>query len=371
MKLLDLSISNFRNIKEIHMEPTPGVNLFWGANAQGKTNLLEAIYYLVTGRSFRTRLDREAIPWNLPPDQVTTIKATVKTEETEYQIVVAMTPSQKKISCNGKTLSSLGLLWGKMNAILFTPADLDIVQGPPGMRRRFLDMEGSQMDHSYLFHLQRFYQVLRQRNAVLKSDIDEENLGESLDIWDEQMATHAAEIFCFRRAFLKHLATETAKIYNNIAASKEQIDLLYDNFIGTHDPTITKPVILSLYSKNLRRSRAEDLYRGATSLGPHRDDFSILINAQDARTFASQGQQRSAIIALRLAEISLMKQYTGNAPLLLLDDIVSELDEDRRRHFLSLLEPFYQTFITGTDADTLRGALPVEKSFHIQGGNII
>jgi len=371
MKLLQLTVTNFRNFKEIHFEPAGGVNLFWGANAQGKTNLLEAVYYLVTGRSFRTHLDREVLPWNCAEDTVATIRGTVETPESEYQIVVAVNRNRKQVSCNGKALSSLGLLWGKMNAVLFTPYDLDIVQGPPATRRRFMDMEGSQIDQSYLYQLQKYNQILRQRNALLKSDVEEEALSESLEVWDEQIASPAAEIFCFRRNFLAHLSAASQKIYNNLAGSGEYLDLSYDNFLGKDDPLMTKDIVEAFYRKDLKRSRSEDLYKGSTSCGPHRDDFRILVNGQDARSFASQGQQRSIAIALRLAEIGLMQEYTGHTPLLLLDDLVSELDEGRRDHFLSLLDPRYQTFITGTDADTLRGSLPVEKTFHIHEGSIV
>ncbi len=371
MKLLELSVHSFRNIEHLKIKPAQGVNLFWGGNAQGKTNLLESIYYLVTGRSFRTRQDRDVLPWNAPSETVATVHGKIQTHQSQYQIVVAIAHNQKQITSNGKTLASLGLLWGKMNAVLFTPSDLDVVQGPPTIRRRFLDMEGCQINHSYLYHLQRYAQVLRQRNALLKSNIDEQDLVNSLDTWDEQLAVSAAEIFCFRRDFIKRLARAAQKLYSGIADSNETLDLAYDNFIGTDDTGLNAAAAEELYRIALRRSRGEDLYRGLTTCGPHRDDFHILIGGQDARTFASQGQQRSAIIALRLAEIQLMQEYTGRTPLLLLDDIVSELDEHRRHHFLSLLKPRLQTFITGTDADTLRGSLPVEKTFHIHAGNIV
>jgi len=371
MKLLSLSVRDFRNIRKLECEPASGVNLFWGANAQGKTNLLEAVYYLVTGRSFRTRLDREVLPWESGPDVYSTIRGSVQTPQSTYEIVVAVGKSQKRVTCNGKTLFSLGLLWGKMNAVLFTPDDLDIVQGPPGNRRRFLDMEGSQMNPSYLYHLQRYNQILRQRNALLKSCIDEERLGDSLGVWDEQILEPAVEIHIFRDRFLRQISGIAGEIYSGIAESSEHLSLSYQNFLDTEDPDLNRPVREELYRKILRQSRAEDLYRGTTTNGPHRDDFRVDINGKDARTFASQGQQRSSIIALRMAEIELMREYTGHTPLLLLDDLASELDEERRRHFLSLLDPGLQTFITGTDADTLRGALPVQKTFHIRSGSIV
>ena len=371
MHLVHLTISDFRNIARVEFEPASGVNLFWGANAQGKTNLLEAIYYLITGRSFRTRQDREVLPWDCPSETVSIIRGAVQRPESLYQILVAISKNQKNVTCNGKTLTSLGLLWGKMNAVLFTPQDLDIVQGPPNVRRRFLDMEGCQMDHNYLYHLQRYALILRQRNALLKSSMEDSELAESLEVWDEQIASPASEIFCFRREFLKKLSFASSNIYNGIADSSEVLTLEYDNFLGRSETTLNREVAEALCMDLMRRSRAEDIYRGTTTCGPHRDDFRIIIDGQDARAFASQGQQRSAIIALRLAEIALMKQYTGLSPILLLDDIVSELDEKRRRHFLKLLDPSLQTFITGTDSDALQDVLPVEKSFQIVGGRIL
>jgi DNA replication and repair protein RecF len=371
MKLLELNVRDFRNIQNLLIEPAPGVNLFWGENAQGKTNLLEAIYYLVTGRSFRSRQDKEVLPWNCEPDMVSAVRGSVQTEHSKYSIVVAVAKNQKKVSCNGKTLASLGLLWGKINAVLFTPDDLEIVKGPPGNRRRFMDMEGCQINLSYLHHLQRYAQILRQRNALLKSNMNELDLTDSLEIWDQQMITHAVEIFLFRSNFLETLSNAAGEIYSGIADLSEKLDLKYDNFLHRSDPGVGKAVLEAEYKKLLHKSRSEDIYRGSTSCGPHRDDFSIIIGGQDARTFASQGQQRSAIIALHLAEIDIIEKNTGNSPLLLLDDIVSELDEKRKSHFLSLLKPHHQTFITGTDAETLSGSLPVEKSFHIKNGNIV
>ncbi|MBN1901168.1 DNA replication/repair protein RecF [Candidatus Sumerlaeota bacterium] len=372
MRLLEVSLENFRNIKSMYIEPAPGVNLFWGENAQGKTNLLEAIYYLVTGRSFRTRYDREALPWDAPADTTSIIRGRVQNPETQYNIIVAIDQNRKEVSCNEKALSSLGLLWGKMNAVLFTPGDLEIIQGTPSARRRFLDMEGSQMNTRYLHHLQSFNQILKQRNALLKSDIEEENLAENLEVWDEQISEHAAEIYYFRKMFLERLTRVSQEIFNNLGDTGESLDLVYDNFLGQkNNGVIDKLTIAAIYKKDLKRLHSEDLYRGSTTCGPHRDDFIIRINGREARTYASQGQTRSLAIALRLAEIRLMEEYTGHAPLLLLDDIVSELDEARRRHFLSLLKPGYQTFITGTDADTVAGSLPVEKSFHIKGGEIV
>jgi len=371
MHLIHLSIRDFRNIAHAELASAKGVNLFWGANAQGKTNLLEAIYYLITGRSFRTRQDRETLPWDSPSDTVAIIRGLVKRPESQYEIVVAMNRTQKNVSCNGKTLFSLGLLWGKMNAVLFTPGDLEIVQGSPGARRRFLDMEGCQMDHNYLYHLQRYAQILRQRNALLKSSMDDTDMAESLEVWDEEMASPAAEIYLFRRKFIKELAAAAGQIYNGIADSSESLDLGYESFLGKNETSANREVVEALFKEIMRRSRSEDMYRGNTNAGPHRDDFRITIGGQDARIYGSQGQQRSAMIALRLAEINLMKAYTGLTPILLLDDIVSELDEKRRLHFLSLLDPNLQTFITGTDADTLRGALPVEKTFQICNGRIL
>ncbi len=371
MELLFLKIINFRNIPDLEIEPAGGVNLLWGENGQGKTNILEAIYYLVTGRSFRARQDREVLPWDLPSDGVTILEGRVQTEETRHQITVGISRNQKRVSCNGKTLASLGLLWGKMNAVLFTPNDLDIIQGPPGERRRFLDMEGSQISPGYLYHLQRYAQILRQRNALLKSAATERELLESLAAWDEAMILSAAEIFCFRRGFLTHLAREASRVYHGLTDDGETLELTYDNFLSSDDAQQTQPVIEELYRRALAQSRAEDLYRGMTGCGPHRDDFSVLIQGKDSRSYASQGQQRSAVIALRLGEIALMRELTGRAPLLLLDDIVSELDEGRRRRLLGLLDPARQTFITGTDADLLAGALPVEKSLRIHQGGVM
>jgi DNA replication and repair protein RecF len=369
MHLSTVQITNFRNIEGLQLSLDSGVNLFWGDNAQGKTNILEAIYYLATGRSFRTRIDRECLPWNCAEDTVAIIKGTVHRSEGTHNVTVAISPTDKAVLLDGKHINRLGLLWGRMNAILFTPDDLQIVKGPPALRRRFLDMEISQISSSYLANLQRFYQILKRRNLLLKSEPTHEQITTMLETLDHQLAESAAEIFRLRQVVIQHLSSHAARYYSLLSEGHEQLMLSYQNFLE-HPGELSPEETMLAYSRRLRETREDDLYRAQTTIGPHRDDLQVLINNNDARTYGSQGQQRSAAISIRLAEIHLMQNFTGQTPVLLLDDITSELDEVRTTHLLSSLISNLQTILTATDPEVVTVYFPSLNAFHVENGGV-
>lgn len=369
MHLSNVQISNFRNIQALHLSLAPGMNLFWGDNAQGKTNILEAVCYLATGRSFRTRIDRECLPWNCTDDTVAIIKGTIHRPEGEHNITVAISPTDKAVLVDEKHINRLGLLWGRMNAVLFTPDDLQIVKGPPALRRRFLDMEISQISSTYLTHLQRLHQILKRRNLLLRAEVDAGQINTMLDSLDQQLVESAAEIFRLRYQVIQQLSAYASRYYSLLSQEHEHLKLLYQNFLETSSE-LSLAQATDAYSQRLHERREDDFYRAQTTVGPHRDDLQILINNGDARIYASQGQQRSAIIALRLAEIHLMQDFTGQTPLLLLDDITSELDEHRKIHLLSSLTQNLQTIITATDPQIITDRFPMDRTFHIENGRL-
>ncbi len=369
MYLSALQIKNFRNIQSLKLSLAPGTNLFWGDNAQGKTNVLEAIYYLATGRSFRTRIDRECLPWNCADDTVAIIKGTIHRSEGEHNVTVAISPTDKAVLVDEKQINRLGLLWGRINAVLFTPDDLQIVKGPPALRRRFLDMEISQVSPTYLTHLQLLHKILKRRNLLLRAEAEPNQINTMLDGLDQQLVESAAEIFHLRHQVIQQLSAHAARYYSLLSQEQEHLELSYQNFLETRSKLSPEQAMLA-YSQRLRESREGDFYRAQTTVGPHRDDIQILINKNDARTYASQGQQRSAIIAIRLAEIHLMHDFTGQTPILLLDDITSELDEHRKIQLLSLLTQNLQTIITATDRQPITSRFPMDKTFHVENGGL-
>lgn len=365
MQVRELQIINFRNLVYLRGEFSSGLNVIHGANAQGKTNLLEAIYLLVTGRSFRTTSDREMIPWMRDGYEATVIRACVQKQTFEERFLLTFNQGQKNVFVNGNPIGRLGELVGRINAVLFTPSDLQLVSGAPGLRRRFLDIELSQISRPYLYNLQRYDLALRQRNALLKQHQRKPNLRDELVVWDQQLAQHGAELTAGRGEMLEKLSTSAADMYHAISGAKEELRLRYES--SPRNP-INKGAD-ALYAA-LEAARDEDMRRGATSVGPHRDDFTFLVNGHDARDFGSQGQQRSCVLATKLAELKIMEAATGEAPLLMLDDLMSELDDSRKRALLEVLDPRVQTFITATEAELVTNLCTPDRLFHMDDGEL-
>ncbi len=366
MLIRELQVINFRNLRFLRAELGEGIHLVHGPNAQGKTNLLEAVHLLVTGRSFRTNLDREMVPWNRDGYEATLIRARVEKSGDEERFLLTFNQSEKHIFVNGTPIGRLGELVGRINAVLFTPSDLQLVQGAPGLRRRFLDIELSQVSRPYLHHLQRYDLALRQRNALLKQHQRRPSLPGELAAWDVQLAEHGSEITAARGAALARLSALAAETYADIAGGAERLALRYAPSVdraGTDAASIRGQMLDALAS-----AQPDDIRRGSTSVGPHRDDFTFLIEGHDARDFGSQGQQRSCILAMKLAELNLMEEATGETPILMLDDLMSELDESRKRAFLSSLDPRIQTIITATERELVTGACSPARSYRVEDG---
>ena len=360
MRIERLRLRSFRNYEEADVRPAPGVTVLYGENAQGKTNLMEAVHLCCVGRSHRTSRDRELVRWG---ESEAYVQADVRRRDGVHQVGVALYPNEqkkKKITLNGDPIKRIGELMGQVNAVLFSPEDLRLVKDGPDGRRRFLDMEISQLRPAYFYALQRYARALNQRNGLLhelqlhRGDA----LFSTLEEWDAMLAQSGAVVLRKRAQYLAQLEEKAEEIHDALSGGREKLKLRYAGCDADEEGLV----------RLLRAAREEDCRRGFTSVGPHRDDYKIIINGKDARAFASQGQQRTAALSLKLAEIEVMREETNEAPVLLLDDVMSELDVSRRRMLLTRIGGV-QTMITCTHLDDLGGA-EYEKAISICEGKL-
>jgi len=358
-----IRLINFRNYNNVGVGFSPGINILIGKNAQGKTNLLEAIYMCSTGRSFRTNRDREII--NFQKDEAyvgTQLKIGERDKLTEIKLERDKT---KRIKVNKIELKNYRELDTGLKVVLFSPEDLRLIKEGPSNRRNYLDMSISQIKPLYHYNLRRYNKILFQRNNLLKSFRFKGDLSGLLDVFDMQLAKSGALIMLERDNYLKLLLKEATNIHTIIANGKETLDIEYNSSV-TIEETLSQ--VETNLLESLRKTRQKDIEVRTTEIGPHRDDFSILINGVDSKTYASQGQQRSIVLTLKLSEVEILKKDTGYYPVLLLDDVYSELDEDRRRYLTELFSRM-QTFITTTDAVEINGFERFDKEyFYVQEG---
>lgn len=370
MLVQSLQLRNFRNLHKVDAVFSPGINVIHGLNAQGKTNLLEAVYLLVTGRSFRTNNDSEMIPWNLPDYDGTLIRAVVSKAAGDEQLAILFNGREKRVLVDQKPVSRLAQLIGRLNAVLFTPSDLLLVRGAPALRRRFLDIAIGQTSVQYIDALQTYQQVLKNRNALLKQaafrNVDPDV---QLDVYDQQLAAAGSNIIAARHTAVAEIGAYAAHHYTTIANAQEPLTLKYEPNIACDAPQ-TQPALQIELNKALQQSRADDRRRLSTSRGPHRDDFQFIIQEFPARHFASQGQQRTAVLSAKLAEMDYLSTHTGESPLLMLDDLMSELDETRKAALLAHLDQSLQIFITTTDPSSVTRYAPAQKLLKIESGNM-
>ena len=345
MWLKQLSIQHFRNYQELEVEFHPGLNIFLGQNAQGKTNILESIYFLALTRSHRTRNDRDLIYFESTDFKVS---GQLQRETGPLPLEISLTPKGRITKVNHLKQAKLSNYIGHMNVVLFAPEDLQLIKGSPAGRRKFIDIELGQMKPLYLSDLSQYNHVLKQRNSYLKNS--EKIDATFLEVLDSQLASFGSRVIHHRLEFIKKLEAK-AKENQSTVFSEEGNDI--------------EEQFLSMLEKN----RQKDIFRKTTSIGPHRDDLAFFINNMNA-TFGSQGQHRSVVLSLKLAEIELMEEITREKPILLLDDVMSELDNYRQLQLLETISNNIQTFITTTTLDHLK-ELPEElKIFTVQAGHI-
>ena len=350
MNINKIKLKNFRNYTEQEIELNPHINVFYGDNAQGKTNILEAIFISGFGKSFRTSKEKEMI--KLGEDFLETNIFYDKSDRSgKIKIIIA---DKKQIEVNGVKIKKLSELIGNLNLVIFTPDDIQILKNGPAERRRFLDMMIGQLRPNYVHNLNLYLKTLEQRNNYLRQ-IKELNKPENmLEIWDEKLSEYAEIICKYRIEFIKKLNNKIKKIHSEVTEDKEELEINY----------ITECENKENYLALLKQRRKLDIIKGFTTKGIHRDDFKCLIN--DIEIYGSQGQHRTAILSLKLAELYVIYDEIGEYPILLLDDFMSELDEKRRKSFLSYIKDT-QVIITCTDKMELENI----KLFNVTNGKIV
>lgn len=346
MVVKELTVSQFRNLERARVEFAPGVNILSGANAQGKTNLLEALYVCCTGRSHRTHRDAELIRHG---EKEAVISARVEHSDGVHLIDMGLSSQgRKKVRINNSPIRRLGELMGHLNGVLFSPEDLYLVKEGPAWRRRFADITLSQVHPPYFYMLQQYQQALSQRNTLLKT-IQREGRGmETMPVWEAQMAALGAKLVAERRRFVAILAEKVASIHGELTQGGEELTVRYATFCDASDAAELENALLSA----LERGRERDLKAGTTLTGPHRDDLVLTLGGREIRSYGSQGQQRTSVLSLKLAELAIMTDITSEAPILLLDDVFSELDTSRRR-MLEKSIGSVQTLVTCVDGERM------------------
>ena len=360
MKITQAQLKNYRSYESCVLAPCEGVNVLLGVNGQGKTNVLEALYLSCTGRSHRTRQDRELIRWGA---DFASVKVEAQRRDGSHQVELVMPAlGRRKLKIAGQEVSRSGELMGHVTGVLFSPEDLRTVKDGPAERLRFVDMALSQIKPAYYYGLQRYARALKQRNEALKALSAQPGLMSTLDAWDEQLAAAGAELMRERREYVARLSNLAGEIHREISDGKELLEIRYVPSVTMGDDAQT--ILEALFG-----ARENDLRRMTTSVGAHRDDVLLTIAGRDVRAYGSQGQQRTAALAMRLSEMDVMREAMGEWPMLMLDDVMSELDPSRRRQLVGRLEGI-QTFITCTDPDDLAGA-PVGKVWRVSAGALI
>lgn len=346
MRLSRLRLNQYRNYAALDFKPRPGVNVIVGDNAQGKTNAAEAIFLCALGRSHRTPRDGELIARGCEGGYVgAEIESLCGTHLIEIKL---RDGERKKIFINRQMAGRTGELMGVVNVVMFAPEDLFLVKEGPAERRRFLDMELSQARPAYYYRLQQYNAALRQRNALLKSDAIRPGM---LAMWDEQLSTLGEAIMAERERFVDSLSTIAYDLHKSITGGRERLSIFYQPNVSTDAPQGVREALLQA----LTEGAAEDMRRGFTQCGPHRDDMAIRLGDIDLRAFGSQGQQRTAALSIKLSELALLREEKGESPILLLDDVLSELDQSRQRLLLQSVKGC-QCFLTCTSLDGLEKA---------------
>ena len=365
MKLTNLQLQNFRNYESVQLEFTDGVHVFIGENAQGKTNLMESIYALAMTKSHRTTNDQELIGWK---KEFATIKGTVEKTATKTNLELQFSKKGKIAKVNYLEQKRLSSYLGNLNVILFAPENLTLVKGSPQNRRKFVDMELGQMSSLYLYDLVEYNRVLKQRNTYLKQlAIKKKQPDEYLEVLSEMLSELASKIVFHRLDFMKQLEALAIPIHDQLSLGREKFSVSYQATIPLEDG-LTPSQMKEIYMNQFKKNQTREADQATTLIGPHRDDLIFYLNEIPVQTYGSQGQQRSTVLSLKLAEIELMKLSTGEYPLLLLDDVLSELDDDRQTHLIKAIENKVQTFITTTSLDGIKQqfinepvVIPIEK----------
>ncbi|EJJ6373959.1 DNA replication/repair protein RecF [Staphylococcus pseudintermedius] len=369
MKLKTLQLENYRNYEQISLDCHPEVNILIGENAQGKTNLLESIYTLALAKSHRTTNDRELIRFNA---EYAKIEGELNFRHGMMPLTMFITKKGKKVKVNHLEQSRLTQYIGHLNVVLFAPEDLSIVKGAPQVRRRFIDMELGQISRLYLNDLSQYQRILKQRNHYLKQlQLKKTQDTTMLEVLNHQFVEYAVKVTQRRQQFIKELELLAAPIHFGITNERETLTLQYLPSIKIEDVSQSEDVLIQQVLEDVQHHMEREIERGVSLYGPHRDDLAFQVNGMDAQTYGSQGQQRTTALSIKLAEIELMNQEVGEYPILLLDDVLSELDDARQTHLLSTIQHKVQTFVTTTSVDGIDHEIMKDaKVYRITQGNI-
>ena len=357
MYIESVQLKNFRNYDSLEVNFDQGTNIFYGDNAQGKTNILESLYLCGTTKSHKGSKDKEVIRFG---EEDAHIRMMVKRNELSYKIDMHLRKNKAKgVAINGLPIKKASELFGVVNLVFFSPEDLNIIKNGPGERRRFLDLELCQLDRIYLTDLASYNHIVNQRNKLLKDLYVRPELKDTLDIWDMQMTEYGRRIIKKRQAFVQELNEVIQKIHRNLTGGVEELEVIYE-------PSCAEEELERMTASN----REKDMRMKLTSVGPHRDALCVKANGIDIRKYGSQGQQRTAALSLKLSEIYIVKQKIKDTPILLLDDVLSELDSSRQNYLLESIHNI-QTMITCTGLDDfVSHQFHINKVFHVVNGEV-
>lgn len=366
MYIKELTLKNYRNYEDLTIQFDNKVNVILGENAQGKTNVMESIYVLAMAKSHRTSNDKELIRWD---EEYAKIEGSIEKHNRSTTLQLIISKKGKRAKLNHIEQGKLSQYVGAMNVIMFAPEDLNLVKGSPQVRRRFIDMEIGQVSAVYLHDLSRYQKIMQQRNHYLKLlQMRKQTDQTMLDVLTSQLCESAAKIIIKRMQFISELQKWAGPIHTGISRGLETLVIKYKTSIDVSENNdLTK--MIEVYEQKFAKIREKEIERGATLAGPHRDDLEFYVNDHDVQTYGSQGQQRTTALSLKLAEIDLIYNEIGEYPILLLDDVLSELDDYRQSHLLNTIQGKVQTFVTttsveGIDHQTLKEAA----TFHVQAG---
>ncbi|MGX4687280.1 DNA replication/repair protein RecF [Vagococcus sp. JNUCC 83] len=368
MQLNQITLTNYRNYNHLTLNFSPKLNVFVGDNAQGKTNLLESIYVLSLTKSHRSNHEKELIQWE---HDFSRIEGNISKKNGDIDLTMIVSNKGKKTKVNGLEQSKLSQYVGYLNVILFAPEDLSLVKGSPQHRRKFLDMEIGQINSHYLHHLSNYQTILKQRNQFLKKSALTHSLDSVyLGVLNEQLAQEGSFVLFSRIKFTKLLERWANTIHQSISHGKEELTISYKTSLDLSQNE-TQEELYQLLLNELNQSEARDLSQMTTSIGPHRDDLIFMVNNQNVQTYGSQGQQRTTALSVKLAEIELINEELGEYPILLLDDVLSELDDDRQVQLMEFIDNKLQTFLTTTSITHLGDKLKIKPEiFYVSNGEI-
>ncbi len=365
LHITHLSLISFRNYLNLEIDLPDSICVFWGTNSQGKTNLLESICFLATTRFSRSVPDREIINWNALKEKIPfgSIRAQIRkgNRDTELEIILrprSLAESEaaeganihKHIKVNGIARRAFNLM-GELNTVMFSPRDIDLIGEEPSLRRRYMDITNSQINSQYLRYLQRYTRILSQRNHLLRQIAAGKSRPDELDFWDGEMVKSGACIVSERQKTIAGISELAEPIHRQLSGGEENLAIKYISSIDKVNPAAQDTDTENSFATALRAIRKKELARGQSLVGPHRDDLQFFVNDINIGHYGSRGQQRTVALSLKLAEAEFMLMRTGETPVLLLDDVLSELDKQRREHLLEAVCAYQQVLITATDLD--------------------